>query len=346
MYNFYPGPSKIYGCVKDFAKEAFENGVLEKNHRSDSFMILLAECTGLLKKHLKVPNDYEVFFTSSATECWEICSQSFLSNSQTYFLYNGSFGEKWMQYRNRLDSNTFGESYALNQAAPIAKFSNQNLCLVLNETSNGTAVKPVLLHEKLGESLFVVDAVSSLGGVFYDISKADIWISSVQKCFGLPAGMGIMLVSPKAMLKARSVNDHRFYNSALFLSENFSKNQTPYTPNILGIYLLKRLLEVLPPMTEISEKIKGRAKQIYTFFEVNKSFELLVDNETVRSETVIAVKYPEVSKLISSLENKGVILGKGYGAWKIDTFRIANFPAIEDSEYNFLFEILTTFVKS
>jgi phosphoserine aminotransferase len=40
------------------------------------------------------------------------------------------------------------------------------------------------------------------------------------------------------------------------------------------------------------------------------------------------------------MKAKGITLGKGYGEWKNDTFRVANFPAITDSEFEYLMKAL------
>lgn len=342
MYNFYPGPSRLYAPVKDFAAEAFESGILEKNHRSDDFMRLLQECIGLFKDRLNIPPDYKVFFTSSATECWEICAQSFLKDA--LFYYNGAFGEKWKVYSERITDRVQGCAFDTTAELPVVAAEGRDVCMVVNETSNGTALSPeVLWQAGAGAGLVLVDAVSSLGGVDHDISLGDIWISSSQKCLGLPPGMGILVVSPRALQRAAEVNDHRYYNSALFIESNFDRFQTPYTPNILAVYLLKRLLEGLENVRVISERVSRRAAEIYRFLEGFESGEALIGNPAVRSSTVIAVSCLEAGSLSRYLLERDVNIGKGYGAWKDSTFRIANFPAISDSDFEVLFSLLRNF---
>lgn len=346
MYNFYPGPSRIYPAVKRFAQEAFESGILERNHRSDDFMTLLKECIDLLRDRLNVPADYKVFFTSSATECWEICAQSF--SKEARFFYNGAFGEKWKIYTERINPGTEGEAFDTGEEPAIRSTEGRDVCLVANETSNGTAVSPETIGKiraAAGDNLVMIDAVSSLGGVNYDISRGDIWISSSQKCLGLPSGMGIMLVSPAAQRRASEINDHRYYNSALFMESNFDRFQTPYTPNILAVYLLKHLLRELDNVSVIAERTARRAAGIYRFLEGLGTCGPLIRNEAVRSSTVVAVSCTEPGRLSRYLAQHGAIIGKGYGAWQSSTFRIANFPAIPDADYEVLFELLRSFVK-
>jgi phosphoserine aminotransferase len=354
MMNFYPGPSKLYPQLKDFAADAFDSGILEQNHRSDAFMDLLKQAISLLKNHLNIPDDYRVYFTSSATECWEICAQS-LIRGKVQFLYNGAFGKKWFKYtvtNPQINSTTNyelptirGTRFFVDQRIDEVEIDAQNdvLCWVSSETSNGThtsneAIRS--LNSKSPNALLVVDATSSLGGENYDIGDADVWFASSQKCFGLPSGLGVMIVSPKAQLRAKEINERNHYNSLVFIEENFRKFQTHYTPNILSIYLLKRLLETLPNINEVSERLANRSARIYDFIEKNTNFDLLVNNPETRSNTVIAFVPKDLGSLYEYLKNNDMIIGKGYGEWKNNTLRIANFPAIPDEDFDQLFKLL------
>lgn len=346
MCNFYPGPSRLYASVKDFAAEAFESGILEKNHRSADFMQLLEECIRLFKDRLNIPPSYKVFFTSSATECWEICAQSFLNDS--LFYYNGAFGEKWKVYTERITGQTEGRAFDIQENLPVEPSGAKDVCMVANETSNGTALSSAVIQKirtETKDGLVMIDAVSSLGAVDYDISQGDIWISSSQKCLGLPPGMGIMVVSPSALARAREKNDRRYYNSALFIEDNFDSFQTPYTPNILAIYLLKRLLESLENVRVTAERISRRAGDIYRFLESSGVGKPLIHQPEVRSSTVIAARAEDVRKVMDSLSENGVTVGKGYGRWRDTTFRIANFPAIPDEDFVVLSGLLRNFAS-
>ncbi|MCP9767701.1 alanine--glyoxylate aminotransferase family protein [Lacihabitans sp. LS3-19] len=357
MLNFYPGPSKIYPRIKEFAAEAFASVILEKNHRSDDFMQLLKDCKSLLKNHLNIPDNYEVYFTSSATESWEVCIQS-LFKGKIQFFYNGAFGKKWFKYavtNAQINASLQfaipeirGTRFFVNQKIEEAETDPENdiICCVANETSNGTQISNEslsILKTNSPHALLFIDATSSLGGFNHNISLADVWLASSQKCFGLPSGLGFLILSPRAIEKAKEINERNHYNSLVFIKENFDKNQTHYTPNILGIYLLKRNLEYLENIHAISNHLEERAGKIYSFFETRSDFEILVENPETRSDTVIAVKPKSVSKLMSYLFDNNIVIGKGYGEWKRDSVRIANFPAIPDEDFETLFKVLANF---
>jgi phosphoserine aminotransferase len=328
MISFYPGPSKLYDTVPLFMQEACEKGVLSINHRSPEFVEISKKAVTLLKEKLRIPDSYTVFFTSSATECWEIIAQSVITKGS-------------------IQSISFGINETL-PIAPVGDYEELLFCLTQNETSNGTEVSNESisqLRKLYPENLFAVDATSSMGGIFLDFSQADIWYASVQKCFGMPAGMALLICSPKAIEKAKAKNDTKFYNSLIFMAEKMEEYQTTYTPNVLAIFLLSKILEQLPDILTQDILTKERAKNWYDFFIGNSMMKLLVKNESVRSATVIAVE-PEqamLAPLKQEAKLQSLLLGNGYGTWKNNTFRIANFPAHTPSEIAKLKEFLTQF---
>ncbi|GAB3010761.1 aminotransferase class V-fold PLP-dependent enzyme [Spirosoma pulveris] len=336
MITFYPGPSKVYPQVADYAADAVHQGIVSLNHRSAGFMDIVKDTVSLLHEKLDIPTDYHIALVSSATECWEIVAQS-LTVVSSLHPYNGAFGKKWAEYAYKIKP-------------PVSLSDADVLCIVQNETSNGTQVTMETLAQFRRDfsALIAVDAVSSMAGIKFDWSLADVWFASVQKCFGLPAGLAVLVYSPAALKRAEEIGENAHYNSLLFIHENFSKFQTPYTPNGLGIYMLMRVLQQLPPIGLVDEITKRRAADWYTFVEKEMSstpFRLLINDPATRSDTVIAVQghEQEVAIVKKAAQQKGITLGNGYGDWKSTTFRIANFPAITDEEIGTLTQFLRSY---
>lgn len=341
MKSFYPGPSTLFPEVKNYLADIYDSGILSVNHRSAEFVELSKSCIGLLKDKLNIPADYTIFFTSSATECWEIIAQS-LIKEQSVHIYNGAFGEKWADYT----AEIIGEysckrvSFNVNEILDIStlnQYANTNLlALTHNETSNATCLPEGFIEKvkaSLPSPLIAIDATSSMAGVALPFASADIWFASVQKCFGLPAGLAIMACSPR--VRERCSNSNR-YNSLAAMFERMDSWQTTYTPNVLAIALLKKVLEGRNWEDTI---LKNRAQKLYEFFEQNPQLGTLLVTETkVQSQTVIAVQHTEefISAIKAKAKANGFLLGNGYGKWSKNTFRIANFPAIDDQDYQLL----------
>lgn len=351
MITFYPGPSKVYDQVGQYLQEAFETGVISANHRSSAFMQMLEDTIRNLKTKLNVPADYEVYFVSSATECWEIIAECLISDASLH-IYNGAFGEKWMEYTQKLTGAARSFSFETNEELVLnaAKMPSVNeiICITHNETSNGTALTSECLNTLRAQfdNIIAVDATSSMAGVELPWLSADVWYGSVQKCFGLPAGMGVMIVSPKAVERAIAIGNRSHYNSLLFIRDNFLKFQTPYTPNTLGIYLMNRVMQQVERIHVVDAQTTARELDWYSFLPKN-GYRLLVENEAVRSKTVIAVKDTKerVSVIKKAASQEGIVLGNGYGKDKETSFRIANFPAITDMEIQTLKDFLVSFAS-
>jgi len=338
--SFYPGPSKVYEQVPAFVKAAHKQGILSVNHRSDPFMRMVKQCQNLLRKKLEIPQDYSIFFTSSATESWEIIAQS-LTREQSFHIYNGAFGEKWFRYAKKLRPESTCLSFTPGTLVDPKKMrvpaKAEIICLTQNETSNGTQVTNKVIkaiRNKYPRKLLAIDATSSMAGIYLDFLQADVWYASVQKCFGLPAGLGLMICSPRALAAAEKIGENDHYNSLLFIRENMNKNQTSYTPNVLSIYLLMQVMKMVPGIRKVDERIRDRHRQWMDFLKELPGLRPLIRRRTVQSYTVISLvgKADSISKVKKQLLKAGFIVGNGYGNLSETTFRIANFPALKRKE--------------
>lgn len=335
MANFYPGPSRVYGTIPQLVQQAYEQGILSLNHRSAEFMQIMEDTKAVLHDRLMIPAEYEIVFTSSATECWEIIAQSLTQRGSQHF-FNGSFGEKWASYAAEIVSTKIIH-FGINESLPTGDIDDSCdvLCITQNETSNATQVDMqtlALLRKENQEKIIAVDVTSSLGGIQLDFDQADVWYASVQKCFGLPAGLGVMILSPFAIEKAQAIGENARYNSLLRILENAEKNQTSYTPNVLGIYLLYQTQLAAKNITEIEAELSERMQRYTAVFERHGAVSYLIDNPQVRSKTVLALETSKLDEIKAAAKDSGIILGSGYGPWKKTGFRIANFPAITSEE--------------
>lgn len=339
MLNFYPGPSKLYADIDLHVQEAITSGILSMNHRSADFMHLYEQVQERFESQYDLPKGYKVYFTSSATECWTILAQSF-SNRSFLHIYNGSFGKKWMDVSKQLNIEHTSCVFDIHEAFESSKIGTDSaaeiICTTLVETSNGSYLSNDVqseIRDTFEDALIAVDATSAMAGIPIKWEHADIWYASVQKCFGLPSGLGILILSPQAQhtIEHRSIDVH--YNSLKRIVENGSSFQTTHTPNILGIYLLAQRLTKI----DVADffKLNERMQYLYNHFSSHASFQPLLIEKSVQSPTVLTLKGDEeyILQLKKSLKAQNIIIGSGYGVWKENTIRLANFPAHTDEDF-------------
>lgn len=351
MISFYPGPSRVHDEIPAYVKQAHKKGILSINHRSEEFMKISEKTIGLLKQKLDIPKDYTIFYTTSATECWEIIAQS-VATKKSYHIYNGAFGQKWFEYSKKIVSGSRQFPFDREELpnANKYKFGAEDgvICITHNETSNGTQVSNDFIAQVKKNNknhLVAVDATSSMAGITLDFKSADIWFASVQKCFGLPAGLALMICSPAAISKVEKTNERDHYNSLAFMDDMIQKFQTPFTPNVLNIYLLMRVMEDAPHIRETEEKTKKRYQKWIDFFSEKKSLQHLIRNQAAHSYTVLPITASEkvIARIKKDAKEAGFLLGEGYGDLKSSTFRIANFPALKKKEIEKLKDFLLEF---
>ena len=176
-----------------------------------------------MREKLHMPADYKLLFTSSATESWEIVSQSIVEQA-SFHIYSGSFGKKWFEYAKHIIPASAALKIEANQSVDVAKLEIGEefdlIAVTQNETANASQVPMSIIAEigtKYPEKMIAVDTTSSMAEIEMDFGLADIWYSSVQKCFGLPAGLGILIVSPKAIEKTARKGEKGRYNSLNFI---------------------------------------------------------------------------------------------------------------------------------
>jgi len=224
------------------------------------------------------------------------------------------------------------------------------ICFTQNETSSGVLTPLKNIYEiklQYPEKLVAVDIVSSVPFVNVDYSKIDCTFFSVQKGFGLPAGLGVLVVNEKCVEKSLALKKANLnigsYHHFISLQEHGEKFQTVETPNVLAINLLGKVCEDLIEygIEKIREETKIKADMLYNFFEQHKNFAPFVEEKTFRSQTVIVANSLIDSEIIiNKLRQNGFIIGTGYKEYKSSQIRIANFPSHKVKEVEILIHCL------
>ena len=338
---FTPGPSQAYPGLADFIAEGMEAQISSISHRSQAFMDLYAETETTLRSLLAVPEDYQLFFFASATEIWERLAQNAIEE-HSFHLVCGSFSQRFykaaqlMGKTAQLQEAPFGAGFDPAQIAVPEQA--EMIAVVANETSSGVMMPPediYLLRDKHPEKLLVVDCVSAFPAYDLDLSRVDGAYFSVQKGFGLPAGLGVLVLSPKLLQKGLSLEEKGFvtgtYHRFSALLDKAKKKQTPETPNVLAIHLLGKVAgDLAKDLDAVRAASKQKAALLYDFIDGHPDLEIAVADPRLRSETVIVANhsYENPAAKLAELEAKGFVLGTGYGKYKTKQFRFANFPAL------------------
>jgi phosphoserine aminotransferase len=346
--NFAPGPSQLYFTVPDHARVAFRDGITSLGHRTKEFEKIFQNTTEGLKELLGIPAGFHIFFASSATEIWERSIQNLVDEKSFHFV-NGAFSNRFYEIGKLLGKKStkveasFGHGFDDKADVPS---DVEMIGLTHNETSTGVSLSMDFISHFRStnpNALIVVDAVSSLPYPAFDFSKIDSLFFSVQKGFGLPAGLGVWIVSNRCIAKAEEIIAKRksvgTYHSLPFYLQNAAKHQTPETPNVLGIYLLSKVVEdfLRKGINSIRKETEYKAAILYQALQQHSIMSPFVKEKQAQSKTVIVAHCGDRTEKVNEyLKSHGLYAGDGYGVLKKMQLRFANFPAHSKEQFEML----------
>jgi len=353
--TFNVGPSQIsaetYADIAKFSREKLG----EISHRSAEFTEISQKADTEMRKYFGIPENYTIIWGSSATEMMELCVKSFVVKSSFHFTC-GAFSERFAQISRDFEKTAltqeavWGEANDFDTEIPAEA---EIITITQSETSTGVGVNPAKIKkvsEKINKNqLLIIDSTSIMGIVPIEIEKADVWLFSVQKCFGLPAGLGVMIVNKKALKIAENKpNPIGVLNLPAMAHKMQKKYQTIQTPNVLGIYLLEKQVarwNKVGGILEMSQKSREKNEFLEKIITENTHFKFLIENKENRAESINTLVGNEknVAKIHEISRDLGLILGGGYGKLKKTTFRLANFPNIKMTDLEEFAEIINKF---
>ncbi len=351
---FTPGPSELYFSVEQHVKKALRTGIGSITHRGQQFKDIYKQVDTNLRELLNLPNNYTILFTNSATEVWDLSTEGLIKEKSLHIV-NGAFSEKFYKVVNNsskealLTSSNWGEFPEIDY--DLVKQAD-HIAITHNETSTGVSTPLETIYkirEENSEAIISIDAVSSLPYVDIDYTKIDALYVSVQKCFGLPAGLGIWLVNDRCLSKAEEVlkekNGFLSYHNINALVKQARNYQTVSTPNVLIIYLLAKVTSDMlnRGIQLIRSEIKYKSAIFYKMIERHSKITSFVNDKSLQSDTIIVLNTEENTQdLMDFLASKKLLVGTGYGKVKSTQVRIANFPTHSKEQFEMLTDLVET----
>lgn len=350
--NFTPGPSQLYFTVENHIRTAFREGIPSLSHRSKKFESIYIETVDGLRELLNLPSGYHIYFTGSATEIWERLIQN-LVEEKSFHLVNGSFSKRFyeiaLQLGKKAEKNEVGNGQGFDHSLSVP-VDTELIAVTHNETSTGVSLPLDFIYglkSKNPRAIIAVDAVSSLPFPDFDYAQLDSVFFSVQKGFGLPAGLGVWMVNDRCLAKADALLTKGIsigsYHSLPGLHSFAIKNQTPETPNVLSIYILRMVVKdmIRRGIINIRQETEYKAALLYHTLENHKELQPFVSDKSFRSRTVIVAHSGEhTEKFTGKLIGNGMQPGDGYGAGKKSQLRFANFPTHSKEQFELLVDTL------
>jgi predicted phosphoserine aminotransferase len=328
-------------------------------HRSKEFEAIFQRTESRLRQLFYT--QYRVFQVSaSGSGCQEAGMRNFVQES-VLCCVNGAFADRWhkvaLSNGKQADALTVAWGQAITPemlAEALRRKHYEAVAIVHNETSTGVEnpVKELcaVAHEVSPDTLIMVDAVSSLGGVKIEMDAwgIDFLLTSSQKCLALPPGMSFAGTSDRAMKKAESVSNRGWYFDLLLMEKHRVKDSTPMTPAMALIFALDVQLDRI-----LAEGLDNRFARHAAMAQRTRNWarahgmEPLAAAEAYCSKTVSTIqnsKGMDISALNKFLLTKGMRIANGYGEMKDKTYRIAHMGEIQMKDVDILLGLMAEFL--
>lgn len=305
---FIPGPTNVPEEVRRAMNVPMED------MRAPDFGDFVTSLLTDMKKAFRMENGRVFIFPSSGTGAWESAIQNTLTAGDKVLMSRfGQFSLLWVDMAERLGLNVelcdveWGKGVPLEDYERILKADTKReikaVFATQNETATGVSSDVEGVRRALDAAghpaMLFVDGVSSIASIPFEMDKwgVDLAVSGSQKGFMLPAGLGFLAASEKA-LAANASNSEKMTRCYFSFEDMIKLNDTGYFPYTPATQLLRGLRTALDMiladgMESIWARHKFHAEGVRRAVAAWDGCELVAKGPEWASDTVSAIYTPE-----------------------------------------------------
>ena len=338
---FIPGPTNMPEAVRQAMN------VPMQDMRAPDFGDLTLSLFADLRTVFGTQSGEVFLLPGSGTGAWEAAITNTLSPGDRVLMARyGQFSMLWVEMAQRLGLEVEVVDVPWGAGVPAKEFARRlgadrhgaikAVFVTHNETATGVASDVAAvrraLDESLHDALLFVDGVSSIASMEFQMDDwgVDLAVTGSQKGLMLPAGLGILAVSEKAMAATRGASMRRAYFDLADMARFNADGYFPYTPPTPLFHGLKRALDRLL-REEGLDTVIARHRRLAEGVRRAVSawgLELVAEHRSLYSDTVSAIRVPhdidarEVLRV--AYEDYATSFGSGLGPLAGKVFRIGH----------------------
>ncbi|MCO8145301.1 aminotransferase class V-fold PLP-dependent enzyme [Rhodovulum tesquicola] len=337
---FIPGPTNIPEPVRQAMN------VPMQDMRAPDFGDLTLGLFRDLKRVFRTETGTVFLFPGSGTGAWEAAITNTLNPGDKVLMSRfGQFSHLWVEMAERLGLDVEVIDVPWGAGCPVKEYARRlgadrkgeikAVFVTHNETATGVTSDVAGVRQALDESyhdaLLFVDGVSSIASIDFRMDEwgVDLAVTGSQKGLMLPAGLGVLAVSEKAMAASRTATMRRAYFE---FSDMVSLNATgyfPYTPPTQLFHGLRRSLDRI--FAEGLDNVIARHRRLAEGVRRGVQawgLNLVAEAPVFYSDTVSAIRVPadvdarEVIRI--GYEHYNISFGSGLAQLAGKVFRIGH----------------------
>ncbi len=344
---FIPGPTNVPEAVRQAMN------VPMQDMRAPDFGDLTLDLFKGLKRVLRTEKGHAMIFPGSGTGAWEAAITNTLNPGDKVLMARyGHFSTLWVEMATRLGLDVEVIDIAWGAGVPVKDISRRlgrdtkdeikAVFVTHNETATGvtSSIQEVrnALDENFHDALLFVDGVSSIGSLDFrmDEWEVDLIVAGSQKGLMLPAGLGILGISEKALEASKTSTMRRAYFEFSDMLNMNAGGYFPYTPPTQLLHGLKKSLERLEE--EGMDQVIARHYRLAEGIRRGVAawdMELVAEHHTLYSDTVSAIRVPtnvdarDVIRI--AYEEFSTSFGSGLGPLGGRVFRIGHIGDLNEA---------------
>jgi len=275
-HNFSAGPAILPKEVIQNCSDAILNlagtnlSLIEVSHRSKEFVAVMDEARSLVKKIMKLGDDYEVMYLQGGASMQFVMTAMNLLETKAAYTKTGTWAKNAIK-----EAQAFGKVDVLGSSED-KKFSYIPKDFVISEdydyfhcTSNNTISGTQMQAFPVCPTSLVCDMSSDIFSRDLDFSQFDLIYAGAQKNMG-PAGTTLVVVKKSILGKVS-----RHIPTILTYQTHIDKESMFNTPSVFAVYgCLQTLKWIYKQGLSNIEKINtDKANLLYNAIDGNDSFE-------------------------------------------------------------------------
>ena len=337
---FIPGPTNVPEVVRQAMN------VPMQDMRAPDFGELTLGLFADLKSIFRTETGSVMIYPGSGTAAWEAAITNTLNPGDKVLMSRlGQFSTLWVEMAERLGLDVDVVDVPWGGGVPHAEYARRlaadvkdeikAVFVTHNETATGVTSDVSAVRRALDASyhdaLLFVDGVSSIGSIDFRMDDwgVDLAVTGSQKGLMLPAGLGILAVSEKALDASKSATMRRAYFEFADMLKMNAEGYFPYTPPTQLFHGLRKSIDRI--QAEGLDNVLARHGRLAEGVRRGISawgLDLVAEHRSLYSDTVSAIRVPDHidarDVLRIAYEDFNTSLGSGLGPLAGKAFRIGH----------------------
>uniref|UniRef100_M4BPY4 alanine--glyoxylate transaminase n=1 Tax=Hyaloperonospora arabidopsidis (strain Emoy2) TaxID=559515 RepID=M4BPY4_HYAAE len=339
-----PGPIEFEPRVlKPFAMEGI-------SHVDKTVIEVFGQCLEKMRKVFLAPDGQPLIVAGSGTLGWDMVGANLVNKGDDVLIVNnGYFGDNFGQCLECYGASTTHVRGEIGSQASIMELEavlqrgvNFKVVTITHvDTSTGVCAHveevAAAIRRIQPNAVIVLDGVCATGGEVTRMKQwdIDVVLTGSQKCIGVPAGLSLMVIRPRALqLFENNTSTVKYYvdwRNWLPIMKNYEARQPSYfaTPSVNHLFALNEALDILLENGGMEQRFREHkfigdaVKEAMTTLGCS-----LVTVDGCGASTLTCVRYPigvGAADFLPKAVKRGVSLAGGlHKAIKTEYFRIGH----------------------